>query len=67
MSHYIIIYKNDIRDKALQMKYKHKVNLRSGLSYAFFISHHQATGGDQCNTLALELVSGSYSIRQSLC
>ena len=55
LSHYIIIYKNDIREKALQMKFKTKVKIRGGHRYVFFISHHQGTGGDQCNTLALEL------------
>jgi hypothetical protein len=31
------------------------VTLRKGTKYAFFISHHQATGGDQCHNMCFEL------------
>ena len=69
LSHHIVIYKNDIREKALQMQFKAKIKLRRGMKYAFFISHHQGSGGDQCNTLALEferLVSSGVSKRRSV-
>jgi hypothetical protein len=55
LSHYIVIYKNEIKEKALQLKLKTKVALSRNTRFAFFISHHQGSGGDQCNTIVLEL------------
>ena len=58
-----MIYKNDIKEKALQLKLKTKVPLAKKARFAFFISHHQASGGDQCNTLALELEKLGFPVR----
>jgi hypothetical protein len=54
ISHHIVKYKNEIREKAVQLRIKAKVNMRRGTKYAFFISHHQATGGDQCHNMCFE-------------
>jgi hypothetical protein len=58
-SHHLILYKNELREKALQMQMKAKIKLSRGCSHAFFISHHQATGGDQVDRIQVYKVIGT--------
>jgi hypothetical protein len=39
ISHHIVKYKNEIREKSVQLRIKTQVKLRRGMKYAFFVSH----------------------------